>query len=292
MAEPKKVFFSENEKFLLAELVPKYPVIENRCTNKSSTEARAKAWELLTIEYNSNHGVRARDSKQLKKCWDNLKTKWKKEVSSDNRDRIATGGGPPGAGLSQLSVLVGAAAPHMARRLVNGGDSDGRHAGQALFSVADILEPMVVQRADEELSLEGFSDSSMGEPESQVSVVPSGGAAPMARVPLTATVQLTAAAGPSAAASDRQGSPHREAPTRVGGRFGVLERTLGAEQDVRLGHLTRDQERKDEEHDLRLKILKAEHEMRRSEHKLKMKKIRNENRLVLLRIAEAKKLNR
>lgn len=59
--------------------------------------------------------------------------------------------------MSQLSVLVGAAAPHMARRLVNGGDSDGRHAGQALFSVADILEPMVVQRADEELSLEGFS---------------------------------------------------------------------------------------------------------------------------------------
>ncbi|CAN7980274.1 unnamed protein product [Ixodes pacificus] len=184
----------------------------------------------------------------------------------------------------------------MARRLVNSGDSDGRHAGQALFSVADILEPMVVQRADEELSLEGFSDSAMGEPESQVSVVPSGGAAPMAGVPLAATVHLTAAAGSSAAgssaaASDHQGSPRQEAPTRVVGRFGVLERTLGAEQDIRLGHLTRDQERKDEEHNLRLKILKAEHEMRRSEHKLRMKKIRNENRLVLLKIAEAKKGN-
>ncbi|CAN8014713.1 unnamed protein product, partial [Ixodes persulcatus] len=283
MTEPKKVFFSENEKFLLAELVPRYPVIENRCTNKSPTEARAKAWELLTIEYNSNHGVRARDSKQLKKCWNNLKTKWKKEVSADNRDRIATGGGPPGAGLSQLPCLWGFT-PHMARRLVNGSDSDGRHAGQAVFSVADILEPMVVQRADEELSLEGFSDSAMGEPESQVFVVPSGGAAPIAGVPLAATVHLTAAAPSSAGASDRQGSPRREAPTRVVGRFGVLERTLGAEKDVRLGHLTRDQERKDEEHDLRLTILKAEHEMRRKEHKLKIMKIRNENRLVLLKL--------
>lgn len=47
MAEPKKVFFSENEKFLLAELVPKYPIIENRCTNKSSADARAKAWDRL-----------------------------------------------------------------------------------------------------------------------------------------------------------------------------------------------------------------------------------------------------
>ncbi|KAM7290350.1 uncharacterized protein ISCGN_026995 [Ixodes scapularis] len=51
--------------------------------------------------------------------------------------------------MSQLSVLMEAAAPHMARRLQNNADSDGRHAGQPLFLVAQTLEPMVVPRADE-----------------------------------------------------------------------------------------------------------------------------------------------
>lgn len=194
-------------------------------------------------------------------------------------------------------MLVGAAAPHMARRLANSADSDGRHVGQALFSVAEILEPMV-QRGDEELSMEGFSDCAMDEPDIQVSVVPSAvvvpdaaGAAPVVGVPLAATVHLTAAPASSTAASGGHGSTHGEAPTRVAGRFGVLERTLGTEQDARLAHLKRDQERKDEEHNLRLQILKAEHQMKQQEHKQKMKKIRNQNRLLLLKIAETKKIN-
>lgn len=72
----------------------------------------------------------------------------------------------------------------------------------------------------------------------------------------------------------------------------MLERTLGAEQDVQLGHFWHDQERKDEEHDYSRQILKIEHKMRQYKHKLKMKKIRNENRLILLKIAVAKKINR
>ncbi|KAM7313394.1 Transposon Tf2-9 polyprotein [Ixodes scapularis] len=62
--------------------------------------------------------------------------------------------GPRGfhaSGLSERDLPphhVSQGAPHMARWLVNSGDSDGGHAGQAHFRVADILEPMVVQRAE------------------------------------------------------------------------------------------------------------------------------------------------
>lgn len=75
----------------------------------------------------------------------------------------------------------------------------------------------------------------------------------------------------------------------AGGRFGVLEKVLGAEQDMRMVHLNRDQDRKEEEHALRLKIMTKEHKMKQRRHVLKMRKLRNENNLVLLKIAEMQK---
>ncbi|EEC18145.1 hypothetical protein IscW_ISCW023027 [Ixodes scapularis] len=45
----------------------------------------------------------------------------------------------------------------MAGRQGSSADSNGGNTSQALFTVAEILEPMVVQRTDEELSKEGFS---------------------------------------------------------------------------------------------------------------------------------------
>lgn len=60
--------------------------------------------------------------------------------------------------MSHLSLLIGAAASHMTRRLSNTADSDGRHVDQPIFapeSVARILEPMVVPRTNEELSWDG-----------------------------------------------------------------------------------------------------------------------------------------
>ncbi|KAG0433640.1 hypothetical protein HPB47_019727 [Ixodes persulcatus] len=151
MNKPKK-FFSDNEKALLAELVSKYKLIEVK-DEQGDGRGEGGGGAALTVEFNSIHGFYKRDEAQLRKCWDNLKTKWKKEKAVENQNRIATGGGPPGAGMSQLSVLVGAAAPHMARRVQNNTDSDGRLADQPLFTVAQILEPMVLPQADD-LSLD------------------------------------------------------------------------------------------------------------------------------------------
>ncbi|CAN7995694.1 unnamed protein product [Ixodes hexagonus] len=287
--KPKK-FFSENEKILLAELVSKYKLIENKGTNKATTEAKAAAWIALAVEFNSTYGFTKRDEQQLKKCWDNLKTKWKKEKSGDIQDRFATGGGPPGPGMSQLSVLVGAAAPHMAMRLQNNADSDGRHAGQPLFTVAQILEPMVVPQADDEPSLDAILDHPVDEEEEQAAVdLPAAVVPPAAVMPPAAPVRRAVV---HLAARDERAScsaAPQEVPAHSGGRFGVLERTLGAEQDVRLGYRKRDQARKEEEHALRLVILDEERKMKMREHKLRMRKLRNENKLVLLQIAEREK---
>ncbi|KAM7311506.1 hypothetical protein ISCGN_008413 [Ixodes scapularis] len=288
MNKPKK-FFSDNEKALLAELVAKYKPIESKGTNKATAEVKAAAWAALTVEFNSTHGFYKRDEAQLKKCWDNLKTKWKKERAVENQNRIATGGGPPGAGMSQLSVLLGAAAPHMARRLENSADSDGRHASQPFFTVAQILEPMVVPQADD-LSLDCIPDYPMDHEEDEAVDPPAAVVRPAAAVRREA-VRPAAAASSASARDDRASSSAvpQEVPARGGGRFGVLERTMGAEQDVRLGYLRRDQERKEEEHSFRLAYLKKELEMKVREHKLRMRKLRSENQLLMLEIAEKKK---
>ncbi|KAG0443735.1 hypothetical protein HPB47_014584 [Ixodes persulcatus] len=289
MNKPKK-FFSDNEKALLAELVSKYKLIESKGTNKATAEVKAAAWAALTVEFNSIHGFYKRDEAQLRKCWDNLKTKWKKEKAVENQNRIATGGGPPGAGMSQLSVLVGAAAPHMARRVQNNTDSDGRLADQPLFTVAQILEPMVLPQADD-LSLDCIPDYPMDHEEDEAFEPPAAVVPPAPVVRPAAPVRREAARPAAAAWEERVSSSAvpQAVPARSGGRFGVLERTMGAEQDVRLGYLRRDQERKEEEHAFRLTYLKKELEMKVREHKLRMRKLRSENQLLILQIAEKKK---
>lgn len=81
--------FSSDKKALLVELVPKYKLIVSRSTNKSTAKVKAVAWAALTIKFNSTRGFYKRDEAQLKKCWDNLKTKWKKEKAVENQNRAA-----------------------------------------------------------------------------------------------------------------------------------------------------------------------------------------------------------
>nr|AHN53441.1 Myb/SANT-like DNA-binding domain [Nuttalliella namaqua] len=85
-------YISDEEKNVLIELVGKYKtIIENKKSDAVSLNAKNKAWQKLSTEYNSVHGVRPRDVKQLRKTWDNLKTKWKKEQAKEKRCRMATG---------------------------------------------------------------------------------------------------------------------------------------------------------------------------------------------------------
>ncbi|KAH7936114.1 hypothetical protein HPB52_018432 [Rhipicephalus sanguineus] len=45
----------------------------------------------MAKRYNANQGITRRDHLQLKKCWNNLKQKWKEESARENRERHITG---------------------------------------------------------------------------------------------------------------------------------------------------------------------------------------------------------
>jgi hypothetical protein len=43
-------------------------------------------WQTLTEEFNSQAGVKKRESKQIKKCWENIKSRAKKSIAKEKRE--------------------------------------------------------------------------------------------------------------------------------------------------------------------------------------------------------------
>lgn len=88
----KKIVYTEEERKLLTRLVTKYTnVLENKKTDATSLNAKARTWDKVMNEYNSQFGIRPRDVKQLKKLWDNQKTRWRTAKAKQVRDVFATG---------------------------------------------------------------------------------------------------------------------------------------------------------------------------------------------------------
>ena len=80
-------FYSELEKSLIDELVGKHKdVLESKKNDYKSIRQKNIAWEALSHEFNSQSGVTKRDSKQLKKCWGNVKARAKKQIAKQKRD--------------------------------------------------------------------------------------------------------------------------------------------------------------------------------------------------------------
>ncbi|KAM0730295.1 hypothetical protein ACS0PU_004172 [Formica fusca] len=77
---------------LLAQLITEKKVIENKKTGATDLKDKAAAWERVTTKYCSQ-GFPPRTSKQLKKCWDNMKQKKKKLNTAMKVQRLMTGGG-------------------------------------------------------------------------------------------------------------------------------------------------------------------------------------------------------
>ena len=66
----------------------------------------AKAWESLAEEFNSQAGVNKRDCKQLKKCWENMKSRAKKSIAKEKREAKLTGGGTASAEKDECATAV------------------------------------------------------------------------------------------------------------------------------------------------------------------------------------------
>lgn len=60
-------------------------------TDAASVSRKRQAWEKIEDEFNYRHNVTPRKWIQLKKCWENLKDKWRRTNAEDMRERFATG---------------------------------------------------------------------------------------------------------------------------------------------------------------------------------------------------------
>ncbi|KAH6919605.1 hypothetical protein HPB50_029407 [Hyalomma asiaticum] len=200
--------FTAEEKSLLLSLVNNHKkVLECKKTDVASVNAKCEAWQKLAVEYNAQHGVTPRHFKQLKKCWGNMKQKWKEENAAEKRkihkteEHRSPGNIQSGQPLMDLGVTAGADAPD-----VN------------LTAPASDTPP-VDEAADKENAPE---------------------------VP------------------DKQ----RSSPRPPTGRMALLERTLSAENEVRIALLR-------EEHAMRMRLMEEELKRKNKEHELKMEILQN-----------------
>ncbi|KAJ8931223.1 hypothetical protein NQ314_015895 [Rhamnusium bicolor] len=92
-----KKAYTEKEKLVLVSLVKEYGAcIENKKTDGTSIQEKQNAWENIASYYNAQPDINIhRTSKQLKKLWDNLKQRKRKETTHLRHSQLLTGGGPP-----------------------------------------------------------------------------------------------------------------------------------------------------------------------------------------------------
>ncbi|XP_008179541.1 myb/SANT-like DNA-binding domain-containing protein 3 [Acyrthosiphon pisum] len=90
----KGLAYSASEKSLIIELIQLNKVVENKKTDAFSIHDKNKAWESITKTFNASGDHPKRTVSQVKKCWHNIKTKRKSEITSHKQAVLRTGGGP------------------------------------------------------------------------------------------------------------------------------------------------------------------------------------------------------
>lgn len=113
----KKLAFSSAERELIVALVRDRSIIEDKRTHAKNIELKRQAWEDLTVAYNSQSYVSQRATHQLKRCWENIKTQRKKELSQESISLIRTGGGPPESGSAISDNVIDTICPFINLRV-------------------------------------------------------------------------------------------------------------------------------------------------------------------------------
>ncbi|XP_077524936.1 uncharacterized protein LOC144136463 [Amblyomma americanum] len=276
-----RFIFTVDERHVFRNIIAKYrDVIENKRTDNTTKKAKDEAWSQLCEDYNSLAGTRTVCVAQLRKLWDNMKSRWKKKKSEETREIFRTGGGTLECRpMSPATELVGAVADHMATRLPNPFDSDGAHVSEAVLSLppAALLEAMV-----------NDNESSQGDFSSEVPAPTSRQAAPSPRLnsrPLTDEAlpvqEECLSAGrptvlvpvvPSCQSVSEDIAPAQIARTRAGGpRVAAVERTLAPEVAARIKAIEAEDRRKEELHQLDLQLRRSQLAEQRLKNKMQHK---------------------
>lgn len=120
--------FTEREKERLLDIINEFrPTIENKTTNSTSLKSKNRAWDQVTIRFNSASLSARRDTKALKKCYENMKKKARVDLANQRTAIIATGGGPYRGDVSGSTSRVAAMIGPLLEPLPNPFDSDAGH---------------------------------------------------------------------------------------------------------------------------------------------------------------------
>lgn len=132
MAE-RRQYYSPLEKALLTELVRKYKdLLENKNNDYKTIQQKNNTWETLSQQFNSQSGVKKRDAKQLKKCWENIKARAKKQLAKEKRDVKLTCGGPSTSKHDDEAAAVASIIPAQIESLSNMFDDDNCERGKTM----------------------------------------------------------------------------------------------------------------------------------------------------------------
>ena len=95
MEEGKRVSpISTVDKELLREIIkPHLQVVESKSSGMTMVHQKNRAWWDVMTQFNASATSGQRTLKQLKKCWENMKTVAKKATAINKRERYRTGGG-------------------------------------------------------------------------------------------------------------------------------------------------------------------------------------------------------
>ena len=89
-------------------------------------------WETLTEEFNSQAGVKKCESKQIKKCWENIKSRAKKSMAKEKRKAKLTGGGTASTEGDEGAAAVVKIIPAQMTSLHNPFDDDNYEPGKRI----------------------------------------------------------------------------------------------------------------------------------------------------------------
>ena len=128
-------YFSELEKSIITELVAKHKnVIEAKRNDYKTIKQKNMAWEALTEEFNCQAGVTKRESKQIKKCWENIKSRAKKCIAKEKREAKLTGGGSASTERDEGAAAVVSIIQAQMTSLQNPFDDDNYEAGKGIVT--------------------------------------------------------------------------------------------------------------------------------------------------------------
>uniref|UniRef100_A0A0A9XQ61 Regulatory protein zeste n=1 Tax=Lygus hesperus TaxID=30085 RepID=A0A0A9XQ61_LYGHE len=95
MGEKRKRFEARETDYLRKLVMEKRNIVENKQSDAVTNSAKKAAWEEIAKKFNEEPAHTKRTVYQLMKCWDNIKTKKKKELAVMKRARMSTDGKHP-----------------------------------------------------------------------------------------------------------------------------------------------------------------------------------------------------